>query len=474
MIKKNYFFLFFFCLVLFACNGSKSYSFDKPSIKVTNELKNEYLGLYFQDKKIGYFFGSAYDGLLENRKVFYLYGNALIRIKLENDLINTILNEEIIIDKATKKAIYFSYKQQIGDSELKIIGVDRDNKLMLRTETGGNIQYFELEGDYVPLASAGFLMWQEGIKEGKKSKFKVFVEALQKKEDLTIEVGKPRFVEGKKIYPLKQKLGNIEVESEVLENGDIFREESIQGFTMKKITKEEALKFDGELSLYDMLSYSLIPIDKPITGYVKEIEIILRGADKFNIPKTDFQKVLKKDNYHLIKVSSKILKGEKSEKINLEKYLIETPKIQKNHKKIKELAETLTKGVNDDKEKVKIIVHWVNGNIKKRLRDRSSALEVLNTKEGECEAHSMLTAALLRSIGIPAKVVGGITYSKENQGFLYHAWNEVYLNGYFVPVDSTFGQFPADATHIKLTEEENMEDIATLIGKLKIEIIKFY
>lgn len=231
---------------------------------------------------------------MENRKVFYLYGNALIRIKLENDLINTILNEEIIIDKATKKAIYFSYKQQIGDSELKIIGVDRDNKLMLRTETGGNIQYFELEGDYVPLASAGFLMWQEGIKEGKKSKFKVFVEALQKKEDLTIEVGRPRFVEGKKIYPLKQKLGNIEVESEVLENGDIFREESIQGFTMKKITKEEALKFDGELSLYDMLSYSLIPIDKPITGYVKEIEIILRGADKFNIPETDFQKVLKK------------------------------------------------------------------------------------------------------------------------------------------------------------------------------------
>lgn len=469
--KSRFFFLILFLSVL-ACNDVKSYSYDKPSVKIKNELKNEYLGLFFQDKKIGYFHGSAYDGLLESKKVFYLYGNALIRIKMEDDVINTILNEEIIIDGLTKKTIYFSYRQQIGDSDLKIKGVHKGSKILVRIETGGSVQDLEMEDDYIPLASAGFLIWQDGIREGKKANYKVFVEALQKKENLIMEIGRPKIVDGKKVFPLKQKLGNIEIQSEILENGDLFKEESIQGFTMKKLSREEAIKFDNELSLYDIFSYSLIPVDKPIIGNVKEMEVILRGAKNFNVPKTNFQKVEKKEDYYYIKVSSNILNGEE-EKITLDKYLLETPKIQKNHKKIIELAQEITKGLKDNREKARAIVNWVNKNIKKRLRDKSSALEVLNTREGECEAHAMLTSALLRSINIPARIVGGIAYSIENKGFLYHAWNEVYLDGYFIPVDATFGQFPADATHIKLTDEENMEDVAMLIGKIKIEVLKY-
>lgn len=473
MNYKNSFLFLCFCLILLACNGSKSYSFEKPSIKVKNELKDEYLGLFFQDKKIGYFHGSAYEGTFEDKKIFYLYGNAIIRLKIENDVVNTVLNEEVIIDGISKKTIYFNYRQQIGDSDLKIKGIQKNNKIKIKIETGGSTQDLDLDDDYIPLASAGFLMWQEGIKEGKKVNFKVFVEALQKEEKLGMEIGTPKTIEGKKVYPLKQKLGNIEIESEILENGDIFKEESIQGFTMKKLSKEEALRFDGELSLYDIFSYSLIPVDRPIVGKIKELEIILKGAQNFKIPETVFQKVEKKEDYYVIKISSNVQTGAVREKINPDKYLVETPKIQKNHKKIKELANDITKGIKEDNEKAKSIVNWVNKNIKKKLRDRSSALEVLNSKEGECEAHAMLVSALLRSIGIPTKIVGGIVYSQENKGFLYHAWNEVYLDGFFIPVDATFGQFPADITHIKLTEEENMEDIAVLIGKLKINILKF-
>ncbi|MCX7769903.1 MAG: transglutaminase-like domain-containing protein [Proteobacteria bacterium] len=465
------FFLFFFFLLL-ACSGEKGYTFEKPSIKIVNELKNEYLGLFFQDKKIGYFHGSAYEALLENKKIFYLYGNALIRLKLENDVVNTILNEEIIIDGESKKTLYFNYRQQIGDSDLRIIGSLQGKQIVLRIETGGSVQTLEIEDYYMPLASAGFLLWQDGIKEGKKKEYKVFVEALQKKEDIIMEIGTPKFIEGKKVYPLKQRLGNIEIESEILENGDIFKEESIHGFTMKKLSKEEAIKFDGELSLYDLFSYSLVPVDKPIIGEVKELKLALKGAGNFKIPESSYQKVEIKDGIHLISLTTKGSEKILKEDINIEKYLRETPKIQKNNKKIKDLAEDITRGIKDNSEKAKAIVTWVNKNIKKRLRDRSSALEVLITKEGECEAHAMLTTALLRSIGIPTRIVGGIAYSRENKGFLYHAWNEVYIDGVFFPVDATFGQFPADATHLKLTDEDNMEDVAMLIGKIKIEILK--
>jgi hypothetical protein len=55
-------------------------------------------------------------------------------------------------------------------------------------------------------------------------------------------------------------------------------------------------------------------------------------------------------------------------------------------------------------------------------------------KTGICYDYASLFAAMLRSIGIPAKLVKG--YSKENPD-VYHAWNEVLLNGKWIVVDTT-------------------------------------
>lgn len=54
-------------------------------------------------------------------------------------------------------------------------------------------------------------------------------------------------------------------------------------------------------------------------------------------------------------------------------------------------------------------------------------------KKGICYDYSSLMAAMKRSDGIPTKLVKG--YTKHVDG--YHAWNEVYVNGEWVIVDST-------------------------------------
>ncbi len=54
-------------------------------------------------------------------------------------------------------------------------------------------------------------------------------------------------------------------------------------------------------------------------------------------------------------------------------------------------------------------------------------------KKGICYDYSSLLAAMKRSDGIPTKLVKG--YTKHVDG--YHAWNEVYINGEWVIVDST-------------------------------------
>ena len=78
---------------------------------------------------------------------------------------------------------------------------------------------------------------------------------------------------------------------------------------------------------------------------------------------------------------------------------------------------------------------------------------------------------MARSIGVPTKVVLGLVYLEGR--FYYHAWNEVYL-GSWVPVDSTFGQIPADATHIKLLEGDisKSPEILRVVGKLNLEIVE--
>jgi hypothetical protein len=71
----------------------------------------------------------------------------------------------------------------------------------------------------------------------------------------------------------------------------------------------------------------------------------------------------------------------------------------------------------------------------------ASALEVVQSKEGDCTEHAVLTAALCRAAGIPAQVVFGVLYIDEYAGkkdvFFGHAWDQAYIGGKWVQLDAT-------------------------------------
>ncbi len=113
---------------------------------------------------------------------------------------------------------------------------------------------------------------------------------------------------------------------------------------------------------------------------------------------------------------------------------------------------------------------WVYRNLQKTPTvSIPSALDVLKTRRGDCNEHATLFAALSRAAGIPTKIVLGVVYVEGR--FFYHAWDEVFV-GKWVSVDPTFGQFPADASHIKLIEGDLSKSIEVmkLIGKINIKI----
>jgi hypothetical protein len=99
-----------------------------------------------------------------------------------------------------------------------------------------------------------------------------------------------------------------------------------------------------------------------------------------------------------------------------------------------------------------------------------NAVQVLETLQGDCNEHTVLYVALARSLGLPARTAVGLVYL--NGSFFYHAWPEVWL-GEWVAVDPTFGQYPADAAHIRFVIGGLAQqiEIVRLIGNLDIEVL---
>ena len=153
-------------------------------------------------------------------------------------------------------------------------------------------------------------------------------------------------------------------------------------------------------------------------------------------------------------------------------FLQPTPFLQSDNPAIGSLAGEIIGAEKDARKAALRIKDWVYKNIaKKPTISIPNALEVLQTRKGDCNEHAVLFNALARAAGIPAKTVVGVVYMRG--AFYYHAWSEVWL-GDWVSLDPVFNQFPADVTHVKFLEGDidRQIDILRLIGNLKIAVIE--
>ena len=125
------------------------------------------------------------------------------------------------------------------------------------------------------------------------------------------------------------------------------------------------------------------------------------------------------------------------------------------------------------------IEKWVAHNLtEKNFKTAfAPAAEVAVNLTGDCTEHAVLTAAMCRAAGIPARVVVGLVYADELKGFGYHMWNEVYVNRHWVAIDAAYDEDDVDAVHIKLSESslegvspfETFLPIVKVLGKMSIE-----
>ena len=118
------------------------------------------------------------------------------------------------------------------------------------------------------------------------------------------------------------------------------------------------------------------------------------------------------------------------------------------------------------------LTRWVHDSLAKEVTfSVPNALQILSTRRGDCNEHTQLYVALARAIGLPARIATGLAYTRGK--FYYHAWPEVWL-GDWVAVDPTFGQFPADAAHLRFQIGGLVQqaELLRLIGNLKIDVVE--
>ncbi len=145
---------------------------------------------------------------------------------------------------------------------------------------------------------------------------------------------------------------------------------------------------------------------------------------------------------------------------------------------IVKLAQRAIGDAKTDRVKVKRLVAFVD----KFIEDSYSAeplsvLDIVKVRKGDCTEHSALFTTLARAVGVPARQVGGLMYVGDElriagaYGFGGHAWNEVVLDGIWVPVDATWGQVEIDATHIRQNAEDRDRDASAALSGARIKLI---
>ena len=158
----------------------------------------------------------------------------------------------------------------------------------------------------------------------------------------------------------------------------------------------------------------------------------------------------------------------------MEQWLAADAFVQSSHPSLVEQAQAIVGDQQDPAAKARLIHDWVFTRLDKvPVMSIPSALEVLASRQGDCNEHTVLFTALARAANLPTRIAIGLVWSDQLDGFYYHAWPEVWLGDRFQRFDPTLDQPSADATHIKLLEGgiESWPKLLAFLGRMEIEVI---
>ncbi len=240
--------------------------------------------------------------------------------------------------------------------------------------------------------------------------------------------------------------------------GDLIKVDGPFGIEMVPVSKEVALDpAKNATEIPDLALRTSIPAEPPLRdgSRLSKLHLRLKGVDLAGAP-SDAHQTLRREGeaweMRIHPVSTPSGSGKSIKEVGQEQkeWLasdIYIPAGNEAFKRlVKEIVGNRTKA-RDAAEAIHIYVHRrmaTNAGIGV-LRDAS---EILQTWEGVCRDHAVLMTTLLRTAGVPTRLVSGLV--SWDGPFFYHAWVEFWDGSQWVGVDSTAPDFMLSASHLKL------------------------
>jgi transglutaminase-like putative cysteine protease len=125
--------------------------------------------------------------------------------------------------------------------------------------------------------------------------------------------------------------------------------------------------------------------------------------------------------------------------------------------RVKELATRAVGTEKDPWRKAQKVEGFVRGYMTKAdyTEAMAPADHVARTRSGDCTEFAMLTGAMCKAVGVPARTAVGLVYVNNllgKPGLGFHMWTEVFVNGQWMGLDATLGQGSIGPGHIKITD----------------------
>lgn len=292
---------------------------------------------------------------------------------------------------------------------------------------------------------------------------------------------------GEEAYWLTSRFGDLETRSLVTPAGETLRQEGALGLSVVRMSAEDAQDVPTTEEPVDLIALSAVTfkgrLEEPRS--LRLLAVRVGGVELARLPQTPPLQTVDGD---LIRVDVPLLEelpalpvaADPSAPDTDPQWLEATSTLPAAHPDLRAKAAEVVGDAADRVEATRRLVDFVFRYVEKvPTMGVPNGLEVLRTASGDCNEHTALFVSLARAAGIPARIAAGVVYSDrvgERGAFYYHAWPEVALGGPsgWVPVDPTFGEFPADATHIKLVEGDldRQVEIMGYLGKLSLSLVE--
>lgn len=354
-----------------------------------------------------------------------------------------------------------------------------DGTLVLDLTTAGQTttQRVPLERPLYLPAAARTQLSRAGLREGATLTVQVFDAAAMQHQPMTMAVvGRETLTENGVAVPtwkVRESFRGMESDVWLDEQGRTVRERGPMGLEVRRESPSDAVASGWKGTPLDLMGAVAVPvadIDAPRTR--DQLRLRLVGVDGVTIP-SDGRQHGEGEHWTIRRESM----GDATYQLpyvdaQWQDELQPTMFLQSDHPQVRAAARAAVGEERDPRAAAERLRRWVHDSLQQRpAATLPNALQVLQTRAGDCNEHAVLYAALARAVGLPARVVAGLVY--QNGAFLYHAWNEVWLGDQWVTVDAIFDQMPADVTHLKLVEggPETHVALVPLIGKLSIRVL---